>query len=113
VEDKVLKKYGSILNIYLTEDNWKDNSGWVIYKKIEKKLIITNKDFWLYSKNKSKIYELFSRGNSLTKVQSEKENKAQIYFSKSYEKFYIENFSHAKYDSLIKGIELKYPEIKQ
>ncbi len=112
--DKKIAGYGSILNCFLTRpDDWLDNSGWQYYDMAQSKLIVTNKDLWLFSKNKTKLYELVSRKKELTIEQLDKEKWAQRYFSKSFERWYIKNWGQAAYDNFIRGIEAKYPEFKQ
>lgn len=104
--------YGSILNSYLTGGNWKDTSGWKIFNMSKKELKATNQDLWLFSRNKSKVYELLSRKKDLTKEQLEKELYIQRYYSISFEKWYIKNWGQSAYDTYLKGIEEKYPIVK-
>ncbi len=106
--------YGSILNNFLvaTED-WLNSSGWIYYDSEHKTIITTNKDLWLYSKNQSKVYELVTRNKSLTKVQSDRLEYAQQYFSNKWETFYVKKYNKSNFDIWRKGVEAKYPDFKQ
>ncbi len=108
-----ITNYGSILNSFLTDSkNWNDISGWKHFDKSKNEILITKKDLWLYSKHKTKIYELISRNKELTTSQSEKESWAQTYFSIGFERQYKKKYGELAYKDYIKTVELKYPEFK-
>lgn len=109
-----IKNYGSILNSFLTNSkNWLDESGWKYFDKSQNKIIISKKDLWIYSKHKSKIFDLISRKKQLTTEQVNKENYAQTYFSKGFEVQYKKKYGESAYFNYIKTIESKFPEFKQ
>ncbi|MET3028554.1 hypothetical protein ABXT06_17885 [Flavobacterium sp. UW10123] len=106
--------YGSILNNFLVaSEDWIRTDGWIYYDSEEKKTVTTKKDLWIYSKNRSKIYDLIDRKKELTKNQSDKLEYAQQYFSNSWETFYIKKYGKNNFDLWKKGVENKYPDFKQ
>lgn len=116
-KNPIIQDYGSILNAYLTtEVNWKDNSGWKYYDSLQKKIIITKKDLWLYSNKKTKVFDLLSREKKLTSAQKQKQEFAQMYFSKKFKKVFInrksEGWGQEGYNQWKKQIELEYPDFK-
>lgn len=105
--------YGSILNYFLTPSKWwNDDSGWKMYNKSQDKVIETQKDLWLFSSHKSKIFELIFRKKELSVSQMQKQKWAQMYYSKGFEKQYVTKFGEAAFKEFIKTIEIKYPEFK-
>lgn len=79
--------FGSILNTFITfSPHWIDNNGWKYFDTSIKKTIITKKDLWLYSANKSKVYDLIERKQQLTDKQLKKVSEFQIYYSKKFKK---------------------------
>lgn len=106
--------YGSILNSFLTDSvYWIDNSGWKIYNSNDGTTVITNKDLWLYSKNKKKVYDLITRKKELNDKQKEKQSWAQTYYSKTFERQYVKKWGQEAYKKYLLQIEAKYPEFKQ
>lgn len=107
-----VRDFGSILNEYLTlPSSWLNDDGWYYYDTSTKKTIITKKDLWLYSTNKTKVYELFGRKKNFTESQIQKVNDNQIYHSKKFEKAYIAHEGKSKYDLLISQIIKRNPEL--
>lgn len=99
-----------ILNSFITSA-WKDKKGWMYYDTKNKKIVVTNKDLWIYSLG-TKIYELVARAKELTKEQSTKEEHAQRYFSKTYENFYIKNWGKPAFNNWKAVIKKTYLDFK-
>jgi hypothetical protein len=113
-EGKKIPFYGSILNYFLTRPkDWLDDSGWQYFDNAKNELIITQKDLWLFSKNKTKVYELVARKKELTQLQLRKEMYAQRFFSKNFELWYKKEFGKSKYDNYVTGILQTYPEFNK
>ena len=109
-----IANYGSFLNLFLTpQEWWNDDAGWKTYNKSQNEIIETKKDLWLYSKHKSKIFDLVFRKKKLSDSQTEKQQWAQMYFSKRFEQQYLSKYGEAAYKKFIDTIEIKYPEFKQ
>jgi hypothetical protein len=62
---------------------------------------------------KVKVYELIARKKDLPPAQTEKQQWAQIYFSKKFEKWYVTNWGQPAYDKYIQSMLTKYPDFKQ
>jgi len=108
-----ISDYGSILNYFLTPSKWwNEDSGWKMYNKSQDEVIETKKDLWLFSRHKSKIFELIVRKKDLSVSQAQKQNWAQMYYSKGFEQQYIKKFGEEAFNAFINTIELKYPEFK-
>lgn len=106
--------YGSVLNNFLVaSEDWVKPDGWICYDTETKIATPTKKDLWIFSHNRSKIYQLISRAKKLTPEQAEKLVYAQQYFSKSWEKFYITKYKKTTFDIWKKAVETKYPEFKE
>lgn len=112
----VISGYGSILNAYLTSpEYWNDSSGWKYYDTKTKTLTVTKKDLWLYS-TKTKIYTLLPRQRNLTYEQNQKQEYAQMYYSKKFKREFINRketgWGQEGYDSWKKGTEAKFTDFK-
>ena len=62
------------------------------------------------SNNNKKPYELIFRKKILSKEQLEKEEYAQMYFSKKFKQEFIEKWKDFEYEKWKKLVEIKYPE---
>lgn len=106
-------RYGCILNLFLTDSNdWENKNGWFYFDTQANKVFITQKDLWLYSNDKTRVYSLISRKKELTIEQIKKEKYAQRYFSKAYELYYLKYFGKEAYTKWVNGVEKTYPEFK-
>lgn len=103
--------FNSILNSFLTGKKWIRDTGWKYYDTKLKKVIITNKDLWLYSNN-SKLYELISRKRSLDEQQNKEEFEAQLLFSKKFKEKYIVSLGEASFKKYKLERENLFPRFK-
>lgn len=105
-------KFGCLLNNYATAlGRWNNSDGWYYMDTSNGKIVVTNKDLWLYS-TKSKIYDLFERKRELTQIQKDKRIAAQKYFSKKFKTWYVKNWGQTSYNLWKTEIEKDYPDFK-
>lgn len=105
-------QFGCLLNNFATAlGRWNNPDGWYYVDTSNNKIIVTNKDLWLYS-TKSKVYDLLEREKELSPIQKEKRIAAQKYYSKKFKTWYIKNWGQSNYNSWKIAIEKDYPDFK-